>query len=158
MLRAALVLAFALVLSALPVAAQPLEAVQTVEKVIVTVNADGSETETLEPTEALKPGERLQYTLTFRNAGEAGVDALSPTMAVPPQVIIEEGSVRPAGERVVYSADGGETFADRAALTVVENGTPRPAEAADITTVRWVLSSPLPAGGSGTVSYRAAVR
>lgn len=158
MLRAALVLASTFILAVLPSLAQPIEALQTVEKVVVTVAEDGTETETLEPTEALKPGERLQYTLTFRNAGETALEALSPTMAVPPQVIIDEATISPSSESLVFSADGGDTYAPRDALTVIENDAPRPAEAEDVTNVRWVLRSALPAGSAGTVSYRATVR
>ena len=59
-------------------------------------------------------------------------------------------------EHLVFSLDGGRRFAPLRDLRVIDLAGPRPATAADVTTLRWKL--PARQGERVEVSYRAAAR
>ncbi|HUQ52538.1 MAG TPA: hypothetical protein VM692_09970, partial [Gammaproteobacteria bacterium] len=63
------------------------------------------------------------------------------------------------GSEALFSIDNGRTFGRPEELTVpTANGGTRPADAADYTHVRWILSAPLDVGASGVARFRAVPR
>ncbi len=66
-----------------------------------------------------------------------------------------DGSAFGAGMEILFSVDGGETFAAAADLVVTEDGETRGAIAKDFTHVRWVMRNDLAAGAQGTARFAA---
>ncbi|WP_222565182.1 DUF11 domain-containing protein [Novilysobacter antarcticus] len=119
-------------------------------------NADGSITLKAVPANVVIPGTEVTYVVTYRNTGATSADAVKIDNPVPTDLIY----VASAGDRAVdaVSVDGGKQYGVLAGLTVVgEDDQSRPAQAGDVTHLRWVLGS-LPAGAEGTVSFVAKVK
>lgn len=137
------------------VSASALTAKQSVEKEVVVQMPDGTESVTREPAELVVPGERVVYTLNYTNDDAAPATDLVLTMPVPGEIKYMEDSASKSGATVVYSADGGQTFASRAGLrTVGQDGNSRAAVAEDITHIRWTVAGPLAVGETDTLSYK----
>ncbi len=141
------------------VSASALTAQQVVEKEVIVQMPDGTETITREAAEMIVPGERIVYTLNFTNDQAEPATGLVLTMPVPGAVKYMDGSATDVGARVVYSADGGNTFAKRATVQVADiDGTLRRASAGEITHVRWTVSGPVAAGESGSLSFKGVLK
>jgi len=137
------------------VSASALIAKQSVEKEIVVQMPDGTESITRAPAELVIPGERVVYTLSYTNDDAAPATDLVLTMPVPSEIKYMDESATTAGAKVVYSADGGQTFASRAGLRVVgADGNIRTAISEDITHIRWTVAGPLAVGETGLLSYK----
>jgi len=133
--------------------AMALTATQLVQKEIITVQADGTETVSYGSAELVTPGERVAYMLNYNNDKAEPASQLKLVMPVPDVVVYAEGSARGEGTVVSYSADG-ENFYERSALRVATaNGQTRSARAEDITHIRWIIAGPVNAGESGTLSF-----
>ena len=87
-------------LAATAQAAEPVTNTLTVQRVVQ--HADGKER--LEPAAAAKPGDVLEYTAEFRNAGPSVARRLEATLPIPSGTTLLPASVRPAGARA--SLDG----------------------------------------------------
>lgn len=142
---------------AAPVSA--LTASQIVEKEIVVINDDGSETTRRTPAETVVPGERIVYTLNFTNDKSEAASDLVLTMPVPDAVKFIEGSADNKTSIVTYSADGGQSFAPRQSLTVqTDDGQWAPAGAEDVTHVRWLVAGPVQAGQTGQLVFKGVLK
>ena len=140
-------------LAAFALPAMALTASQSVQKEIVTIAADGSETVTYAPAELVTPGERVVYSLNYENDKTEPATNLVLTMPIPGEVILAEGTARGQGTVVSYSVDG-EKFADRESLSVsLDNGATRPAASEDITHIRWDIAGPVEPGQAGTLAF-----
>ena len=101
------------------------------------------------------PGDRLVVELAYRNTGPRPIADLVLADPVPTALAYQapaEGSPVPE-----LSVDG-VRFAALADLIVTSQAGPRPARADDVVAVRWRLPGALPAGASGTLSFRAVLR
>ncbi len=118
--------------------------------------ADGSVALEAMPAATVVPGSEVTYVVTYRNSGSVPADAVTIDNPVPADLVY----VASAGDRAVdaVSVDGGKQYGVLAGLTVDgEDGQSRPAQAGDVTHLRWVLGS-LAAGAEGTVSFVAKVK
>ncbi len=130
-----------------------LTATQTVQKEVISVGADGAERYTYESADLVTPGERIQYALNYENDSTDTATNLKLTMPVPEVVIYNEGSTS-GGTATTYSVDGGKTFSDRDSLVVaMDNGETRPANAGDISHIRWNIAGPVSPGEVGSLSF-----
>lgn len=86
-------------------AAQPLET--KIEQRKVARAADGAET--LVAADTVRPGDVLEYTVTYRNTGKSALTKLEATLPIPPETEYLPDSARPATAKA--SADG-RTFGD----------------------------------------------
>ena len=122
-------------------------------KEVATKTADGrTQVSRVEPN-AVAPGDDVLYVLTYQNGGAVAADALVITNPVPRELTYV------AAEGASVSVDGGQSFGPLAQAVIRSaDGASRPASPADVTHVRWALSSPVPAGGEGEVSYRAKLK
>ena len=137
------------------VSASALTAKQSVEKEIVVQMPDGTESITRAPAELVVPGERVVYTLSYTNDAAEPATDLVLTMPVPSEIKYLDESATTVDAKVVYSADGGQSFASRAGLrTTGADGNSRTATSEDITHIRWTVAGPLAAGETGTLSYK----
>ena len=100
------------------------------------------------------PGDRLLFSTSYRNQGSQVVTDFVVTNPVPAAVEILPESI---GDAVV-SVDGGKTWGQLAALSIIDSsGAKRPAKASDVTHMRWVIAA-IASGASGKVQYNATVR
>jgi len=148
--------AMTLLLLALNAAAQShLEVQTTVQKQEVFVNAQGEEETRLVPADTVLPGETVFYTITFTNVSDEVADRVVITNPIDESLVYLDGSAFGAGMDIVFSVDGGESFAAASELTVTEDGEVRAAEPRDFTHVRWVMRNDLAAGAQGTARFAA---
>jgi len=147
--KTALVLTAAMALSAPTMA---LTASQTVQKEVITVAEDGTETISYASADMVTPGERIAYTLNYMNDKAEPASNLVLTMPVPEVVVFVEGSARGTGTQMSYSVDG-SNFYPREALNVMVDGTSRPASAEDISHIRWNIVGPIDSGAAGSLAF-----
>lgn len=143
---------------AAPSAMAVMVAKQVVEKEVVVLAANGSETIERVPADKVTPGETVIYSIKYKNDSSEAASDIVLVMPVPKEVAYVEGSVSGEDTSVAFSADGGKTYVARGRLTVEEDGSSRPARGDEITHIRWTLSQPAPANGEGEVSYKAILR
>ncbi len=100
------------------------------------------------------PGDHLVFTTAYTNTSPVPVANFVVTNPLPREVaLVDDGS----GQFEV-SVDGGISWGKLAALSMDDGrGGKRPAQAGDVSHVRWTLSAIAP-GGSGKLEYRAVVR
>ncbi len=127
----------------------------TVHKQEVFVNEAGESETRLVPADVVVPGESVFYTITFRNVSAEPADNVVITNPIAEDLMYVEGSAFGPGMEILFSVDGGETFAPVGALNVVKDGEVREATAADFTHVRWVMQHDLAAGAQGTARFAA---
>ncbi len=147
--------AIALTLLATTAMAQHLDVQTTVHKQEVVVNDAGEEEKRLVEAEVVLPGETVFYTITFTNVSDEVADRVVITNPIAENLVYLDGSAFGAGMDIVFSVDGGETFAAASELTVTEDGETREAKASDFTHVRWVMRNDLAAGAQGTARFAA---
>jgi uncharacterized repeat protein (TIGR01451 family) len=126
-----------------------------VQKEEVTVNAAGERETRLVAAETVIPGERVVYTITFRNVSDEPADNVVITNPIDESLTYVDGSAFGPGTEIQFSVDGGNSYAAAALLSVVEDGVERPATASDFTHVRWVMQNDLAAGAQGTARFMA---
>lgn len=145
-----------------PVAAKPtplLSIKSTIEKEIVTVDANGRRRTTRVAVEKVVPGETVIYTYGLTNAGALPAEPVLISAPIPEHMIYKDKSAVTAGATVRFSIDNGKTFASADELEVVTaDGKRRPAGASDYTHIRWQLSAPLASGASHEVAFRAVLQ
>ena len=117
---------------------------------------DGTTKITLAAAARVTPGDRIVYQLNYRNSGREPARDLVIANPVPANMLYvgaAQGSAEPE-----LSVDGSR-FGTLSQLTVRgANGQVRPALAADVRVVRWRLTDPVAAGGSGQVAFRAILK
>jgi uncharacterized repeat protein (TIGR01451 family) len=142
----------------MPLAAQAADGVSLVSQVFVErveTASDGRSVTTRAKPDVVVPGDRLVFVLSYRNDGAEPATDLVLTNPVPDSVTYSGTDDQAA----VVSVDGGRTWGALGSLTVVlTEGVSRPAEAADVTHIRWSLERPVPSGGAGELSFRGVVK
>ena len=154
----ALLAAAAAILASGTVAAQQrdyIEVETTVQKEVIVETADGQRETTLVPAEKVVPGERVVYTIRFRNIGDEPAENVVITNPISDSLVFVAGSATSPGARVEFSIDGGQSFAVANELRISEDGIERAATAEDYTHVRWVMLAALAVGADGSTSFAA---
>jgi len=126
-----------------------------VQKEEVVTNDAGETTHRLVPAESVVPGDAVIYTITFTNISDETAEDIVITNPISKDLTYVEGSAFGPGTIVEFSVDGGASFAGPENLVVAVNGRTRPAEAGDITHVRWRMQNQLEAGEQGMAQFRA---
>ena len=135
-----------------------LEVTTIVEKEIV-VEADNGETTTqLVEAESVVPGEKVVYTITFKNVGDASAENVVITNPISESLTYVAGSASNGSMVVEFSTDGGKSFGIASELRIVDNGVERLATTQDYTHVRWVMKSELEVGEEGSASFAAVLQ
>lgn len=132
-----------------------IEVTTIVQKEIVARGDDGTEQKQLVPADSVVPGERVVYTISFRNVGSESADNIVITNPIAEALTYVAGSAAGKDLDVQFSVDGGASFAPASDLKVSDNGIERPATTIDYTHVRWVMRSELAAGGEGHATFAA---
>lgn len=144
----------ALSLSGAALAAQSVELSSKIQVERTTVVGGKSRTVLADPKPVF-PGDRLVFTISYRNASGKPVTDFVVNNPVPASVQFT-GEASPG---LVVSVDGGKSFAPLATLKVRKaDGTVRGAQAGDVTHLRWVLAGAMAPGAAGTLNFRGTVR
>lgn len=156
LIAAAAVAVSLLALASGAAAQQPhLDLTTLAQKEQVTTNAAGETQVDLVPAETVVPGEKVVYTISFRNVSDETAENVVITNPIAAELVYVDGSATTAGAVLQFSVDGGSTFGNAGDLTVDEGGVQRPAEAKDFTHIRWVIQEELAAGAQGSVRFAA---
>lgn len=148
--------------AASPAAAKPQVVISVAQSREIVEVKDGVPTPRLVPTTTAVPGDVLEYALTYENRGDEAATGAVIDNPIPQGTIYVASSATGKGAEITFSADAGRTFAPPVKLTyelrrpdgTVEKRTATPAE---YTHVRWTVQR-IPAGASGTVTYRVKVK
>lgn len=135
-----------------------LEVTTIVQKEIVVESDDGELTTQLVEAQSVVPGEKVVYTITFRNVGDAAAENVVITNPISESLTYVAGSASNGDMRIEFSADGGETFGLASELRIVDGETERPATTRDYTHVRWVMKNQLEVGAEGSASFAAVLQ
>jgi uncharacterized repeat protein (TIGR01451 family) len=144
-----------LMFAAVATAQGNLDVQTTVQKQEVFVNEAGESETRLVAAEVVVPGETVFYTITFSNVGAEVADNVVITNPIAEDLMYVDGSAFGPGMEILFSVDGGVTFAAAGELTVVGDGGIRNADAGDFTHVRWVMQNNLEVGAQGTARFAA---
>lgn len=159
---ALLTLAWALCVLAQNAAAGPSGALvlQTVvEKVRKVEDGQGQTRTELVPMDIAVSGDEVVYTVRYTNVGDRPAEHVLITNPIPPDVRYEADSAFGPGTKIVYSADGGVSYAAPENLMVSNgDGTERHASPDEYTHIRWLLGAPIDPGAQGFARFRAVVR
>lgn len=132
--------------------AQPVE-LQGGVKVDKLIVENGKEKHVYSDPKVVVPGDKLVFTTTYSNTGAEPVRNFVVTNPLPAAVALApEGA-----EKQEVSVDGGKSWGKLGMLKVSDAAGQRPAQASDVTHVRWVLPLLAP-GARGAVTYNAIVR
>lgn len=150
-----LITTFVLLFAVVATAQGHLDVQTVVQKETVVVNEAGESEAQLVAAELVVPGETVFYTITFTNVGAEPADNIVITNPIAEDLMYVDGSAFGAGMDILFSVDGGVTFATASELTVGDGDEVRGARASDFTHVRWVMQNDLEAGAQGLVRFAA---
>ena len=110
-------------------------------------------------SQAVLPGDVVQYQLRFTNQGQGDVRGVVFTNPVPAGLRYVDRSAGADRQDVAveYSTDGGKTFAATPLVTEVVDGkrVQRPASPEQYTHVRWTVQGSIAPGATVTAEFRA---
>ena len=138
--------------AALAQSVQPVELKGDV-KVDKLVVENGKEKHVLVDPSVVVPGDKLLFATAYQNKGTVEVKNFVVTNPIPAGVAF----VHAGTDQFVVSVDGGKIWGNLAQLKVIDTAGSRPAQASDVTHIRWTLPVLAP-GAQGALSYNAVVR
>ena len=123
------------------------------------VVVDGHAQIRLVPANRVVAGDPVLYTLRVTNLGPVPVTGVVVSVPIPNRMrYVADTAVGP-GAKIRFSVDGGRSYGVPERLRVTgPDGRPRPAQPADYTDVRWVLTDPLQSGSVAYLRYTAMLR
>ena len=139
--------------TATPAAAAPSAIAVELQQHKVVKAADGKEQ--LLDAASVKPGDVLEYTVTYTNKTGKAVSGLVADLPIPEGLEYLPRSAKPGATLVKAAVKDGE-FAAEPLKRKTRDGKPEPVPYSDYRALRWTLGQ-LPAGGVASVSARAKV-
>ena len=122
------------------------------------VDASGQKSKRLVPPGKVLPGGEVIYTITAKNTCSTPADRVVIDNPVPQHTTYVMNSALGVGTEITFSVDG-KTYARFDALSVTQaDGKARPAQAADIKSIRWTYGNAFAPGASGFVRFRSTVK
>lgn len=116
---------------------------------------DGKVTTKRQAPKNVVPGDEVIYEMTYTSSAKTAASNVVIDNPIPSQLTFIKVEGTPA---TAVSIDGGKTFGPLAELKVkLPDGTTRPAQPSDVTSVRWVIATIAP-GGKGKIAYHARVK
>lgn len=141
------------------VSAQALTAKQNVEREFSVKTPDGNEVVKREIAKEVVPGERIVYSIEYYNDDQQPAEDIVLVMPVPKEIKYIEQSANADNTITRFSVDGGKTFAKRENLVkTLKDGTTRPADASDITHIRWTLTNKIAPGSKGRLEFKGVLK
>ncbi|MEM9622701.1 MAG: hypothetical protein AAF993_13700 [Pseudomonadota bacterium] len=126
----------------------------SIKKVESFVDDNGNVERRLVPADKVVPGDELQYTVAFTNAGDAAVDAgtIVITDVIPAHTFYVDGTAYGAGTEITFSVDG-KNFASPAELKSDRPEVNGIAQAGEYQAIQWAFGPALHPGETGRVSF-----
>jgi uncharacterized repeat protein (TIGR01451 family) len=104
------------------------------------------------------PGDTVVFTTHYTNTGKRPATSVVITNPIDEHMTYIDGSAEGNNTRIEFSTDG-KTYNSPDKLMVKNaQGMVRQARGEDYTGIRWTLTKPLSAGGSGSVSFKAKIK
>ena len=104
------------------------------------------------------PGDIVIFTTYYANNSTQPASDIVINNPMPEYMLYMDKTAEGLGTKIEFSVDRGKSFGAPETLKITgEDGKERPSGPSDYTHIRWTLSDPLPAGGKGSVSFRAKV-
>lgn len=135
-----------------------LEVTTIVQKEIVVENDEGETVTQIVEAQSVVPGEKVVYTITFKNIGDSAAENVVITNPISESLTYVAGSASNGSMQVEFSVDGGKTFGLASELRVIDIDIERPATTQDYTHVRWVMKDELEVGAEGSASFAAVLQ
>lgn len=151
-----------LAITTLPAWAKPKMEVQIIASKVVVESINGTKVSRSVPVQAAESGDTLTFTVAFKNSGNETATNAVINNPISAGMSYIDNSATGENSDISFSIDGGKNFKKPSYLTYEvklpgggsEKHTARPEEYTDI---RWTLKS-VPAGSSGTLSYKTKVK
>ncbi len=132
-----------------------IELLSRAEVEVVKVNEKGEKEIFRLPAAKVVPGDSVIYTNTYRNIGKEPATDIVINNPVPEHMNYVADSAFGQGSAILFSADGGKTFATPEKLTKKgSDGKERLVRPEEYTNLRWIVKELKP-GGAGEVGFRA---
>ncbi len=149
-------LMFAVLTPVVAVADPSIQLNMAVAKEIV-VEENGQEVTKWVEAEDITPGQKLRYTVHYTNTGDDPATQVQVENPIPDLTVYLSDSASGEKSTIVFSADGGKTFAKEGEVTyevaVFGGGTElRKANPERFTNIRWLIDE-IPVGDAGEVSF-----
>lgn len=146
-------LLFASLASGSALAAEPVTLSSSVAVETTAIVAGKAHT-VLRVPDMVTPGDRLVFSTSYQSQSARALTRFVVTNPIPANVAFLSAS----GSDATVSVDGGKSWGVLGKLTKnVDGSLPRPAQAGDVTHVRWIVATIAP-GSRGSLIYRANVR
>jgi uncharacterized repeat protein (TIGR01451 family) len=105
------------------------------------------------------PGNTVVFTTHYINTGKQSATSVVITNPIDENMIYLASSAEGSNTRIEFSTDGGKNYNAPEKLMVNNSqGMVRQARAEDYNGIRWTLTKPLSAGGTGSVSFKAKIK
>ena len=128
-------------------------------KEVIEINDEGVAVTSYIAADLVLPSDIIMYSIRVTNTGELDAENIVLVSQIPANLLFIEGSAFSDHFNTVFSINFGESFLPRDELIIInEDGTERPAEARDLTNIRWTMISATASGESRRVSFRAIVK
>jgi uncharacterized repeat protein (TIGR01451 family) len=130
------------------------------EREVREMGMDGVEHAFLQPVNEVHPGDLLVCTALYRNAGDGSAVNATVTQPVPEGTVLVPNSVQVVRATVEYSTDGKNfgTWPQVARADASGQSLTVDAPPVAVRHVRFVLREPVPAGGTGSASFKVVVQ
>ncbi len=139
-----------------PAAAGPLQVTSNVFVESRSAAADGTTRIALVKPSRITPGDKVIFVLAYRNTGAQPLANVVLANPLPREISYRSAS--PGSPAPDVSVDG-KTFGSLDSLRVRSlDGSMRAASPNDVTSVRWRLASPIPAGAQGQFAFQAVLK
>jgi len=105
------------------------------------------------------PGSELIYIITYKNPGNEPAEDVVIHNPLAKELLYKDQSAQGENAAIFVSVDGGKKYGDLAQLRIpTAKRAWRPAEARDVTHLRFKLSKPVQPQEEGTVSFRVVLK
>ncbi len=123
----------------------------------VVIEENGEEVIHWVDAQEIEPGQKLRYTVRYVNAGDEAATDVRIENPIPDLTVYVSDSASGEGSTIVFSADGGDTYAPPGEVTyevtVFGGGKDRrKASPERFTNIRWLIEE-IPPGSAGEVSF-----
>lgn len=142
--------------------AEPKVSIETVAEKEIVETVDGKKVKKLVPAKNADPGQKIIFTLNYKNKGSEKAVKVKIDNPIPKGTSYVVGSGIGKNSKMLFSIDGGKTYHSPSLLkyTVTLNDgkkVQKQASPDQYTNVRWVINE-IPPGGSGKVGFRVKVK
>ena len=125
------------------------------QKIVISINAQGQEVQSLVPASKVLPGETVQYSNIFENISNEAASDIGVTNPIPKNMVYVPNSAQGDDCYITFSIDGGKRWGQPYQLKVRnKQGKLVQAKAENYTHIHWQYRGKLEANEKRTVSFK----